>query len=51
METVLIVIAAILVMGVVFVLFAVAKAPYGYEDDEGFHKKAETVSDSGEPTS
>ena len=38
MQTVLIVLAAVHVVGVVIVLVASAKAPFGYEDDRGFHK-------------
>jgi hypothetical protein len=38
MGILLLLLGAIHVAGLLFILFAVAKAPYGYEDEKGFHK-------------
>jgi hypothetical protein len=39
METALIVLASVHLAGLLAVLFAVAKAPFGHEDEKGFHQR------------
>jgi hypothetical protein len=39
MQAVLLLLALVHIVGVLIVFFAAAKAPYGHEDDAGFHPR------------
>lgn len=49
MTLLLIVLVAIHLAGLMIILFAAMRAPYGYEDEKGFHKTDSAVSTPSHP--
>jgi len=44
MGTVLLLLAALHVAGLLVVMFSITRAPFGYEDEKGFHQREENLS-------